>query len=357
MKKYFFVLFLFSVGLLAQEKNYFYFGRDYGSDAMFNPIGVIINGGFDILQASTHTRDVSFLRIGKGFKNVWRNISNPVPQIEKYGWNKFISHEVFPTSLDIKKAQWFPNYTLHFIGGGLEYRANYEWFRHNNFSYPWVWSAATNTTYHLLNEAVENDFYQGVNVDPIADILIFNLGGAALFTNDKVAEFFSSTIQMADWSAIPAYNPVFKTLENHGQNFVAKYRPKQWDSTSIFTYWGDLGLVGLSLDKKNNEAISFGAGLVTRQFRLVDANNGTRTLTVEFGWIAGMFYDRNNSLLGSLILSNRINEKVKLNIYPGVINFKGFSPGLFINIGSHNQLIFGIAVSKIPLGLTYRNHL
>ena len=60
------------------------------------------------------------------------------------------------------------------------------------------------------------------------------------------------------------------------------------------------------------------------------------------GLIGGVFYDRENSLLASLIVSDRINEKVKLNIYPGVIHLGPVSPGLFVSLGKGDQLIAGI---------------
>lgn len=359
MIKYFFILIIFANNLFAQnEKRYFYFGRDYGSEAMFNPLAVIINGGFDILQASTHTRELKSMAIATGAKNVWENISDPFPRIKKFGWNNFLSQEVLPLQFDVKKAQWFPNYSLHFLFGGMNFRTNYEWFIDKNYSHPWAWASLTYGTYHFLNEAVENDRYKGVNVDPIADLLIFNIGGAALFLNDDVADFFSSTVQISDWSSMAAINPTFMTLENHGQNFLLRYQPSFWDSISIFTYWGDHGLVGLSIPKNFEEKISFGGGVVTRQVRdKVDKKTGVRSLYVDFGWIAGVFYDRNNSLMASLVLSNRINEKLKLNIYPGVITFKDWSPGIFFNVGNRNQIIFGLNITSSPIGLAYRNHL
>ncbi|MFA6541554.1 MAG: hypothetical protein WCT99_08120, partial [Bacteroidota bacterium] len=42
----------------AQEKYFFYSGKDFGSESLYNPGSLIINGGFDILQSATHSRDL-----------------------------------------------------------------------------------------------------------------------------------------------------------------------------------------------------------------------------------------------------------------------------------------------------------
>ncbi len=80
------------------------------------------------------------------------------------------------------------------------------------------------TAYHTLNEIVENNRYRGVNVDPIADMLIFNPLGVMLFSSDRVARFFSETLHLRNGSFFPTINPALGTLENNGQNFAIKIR-------------------------------------------------------------------------------------------------------------------------------------
>lgn len=341
----------------SQDRYYFYTGKPYGSESLINPGSLIVNAGFDILQSATHSRKFSTIKFGIGARNVLNNLSDPFTKIEQFGWKKFLGQEVFPTSVRIEDAQWFPNYTLHFIGGGMDARMMYEWYLLHQVPYPTLFAGLTVAAYHLVNEAVENDQFVGPNVDPIADIYIFNLGGALLFTSDAVAEFFSSTLHMTAWPSQPAWNPEFNTLENHGQYYVMKYRLPFVPATSLFYHFGDNGLLGLSFHRPNNESFTVAAGATQRQLRTVDTSNGSRVITVDLGWMAGIFYDRNNSVLASLMASNRINEKLRLNLYPGVIGLWGFSPGLFAALGSRNQMIAGFSLQFSPLGLAYRNKL
>ncbi len=343
--------------VLSQEHYYFYSGKDFGSESLINPGSLIVNAGFDILQATPHTRKFADIKFGTGARNVYNNLTDPFTQIKKFGWNRFLGQEVFPTSLSLDKAQWFPNYSLHLLGGGLDARMMYEWYAFHGTPYPALFAGLTVATYHFVNEAVENAQYLGPNVDPIADIYLFDIGGALLFTSDAVAEFFSTTLHMTTWSGQPAWNPEFNTLENHGQYYVMKYRLPFAPTTSLFYHFGDNGLVGLSFLRPNNESITFSVGATQKQLRTVDVTNGARTVSVTLGWMAGIFYDRDNSLLASLIASNRINEKLRLNVYPGAIDLWGFSPGLFASIGNNNQYIAGFSIRYSPLGLAYRNKL
>ena len=341
----------------AQEQYYFYHGKTYGSESLINPGSLIINAGLDILQSATHSRKLSTIKFGIGAKNVYNNLIDPFFAINRYGWDKFIGQEVFPTSFQIEKAQWFPNYTLHLIGGGMDSRMMLEWYRYHDVPYPTLFTTITIAAYHFINEAVENDVVVGPIVDPIADNYIFDLGGALLFTSDDVAEFFSTTLHMTAWPGQPAWNPQFNTLENHGQYYIMKYRLPFLSRTSLFYHFGDNGMLGLSFLQPNNESITIAFGAAARELRKVDVTNGIRTVTVSLGYVAGIFYDRENSVLASLMVSNRVNEKIRLNIYPGVIDLWGFSPGLFASVGNRNQFITGFSVQYSPFGLAYRNKL
>ncbi len=352
------LLFVFTVAgrLDAQQAEpLFYHGRTYGSEALYNPATLIINGGFDILQSATHSRDLSTIKFGTGAHNLWENLKDPFTQIDKYGWSRFLGNEVIPMSLAIDQAQYFPNYTLHLIGGGMESRMIHEWYVAHEVPLPSLFTGLTLAAYHFVNESVENDSYVGPNVDPIADVFLFDLGGVLLFSSDAVAEFFSRTLQLNEWSGQIAYNPTFNTIENHGQNFVMKYKLPFAAKTSLFYYFGDSGMLGLSFLRDDRDCISVGGGFVAKSIRTVDSRNGTRTMSIEMGLIGGIFYDRENSLLASLIVSERMNEKVKANIYPGVLHIGPVSPGLFVSIGKGSQLIAGMTIRYSPTGLAYRS--
>ena len=343
--------------LFSQQEYYFYTGKNFGSESLINPGSLIINAGFDILQSATHSRQVGTINFGTGARNVYNNLSDPFTQIDKFGWHRFLEQEVFPTSFHLEKAQWFPNYTLHLIGGGVDGRMMEEWYRFHDIPYSSLFAGITVAAYHIINESIENDRYIGPNVDPIADIYLFDIGGAVLFSSDAVAEFFGRTLHVTAWGGQPAWNPKFNTLENHGQNYVLKYKLPFMQSTSLFYHFGDNGLFGLSFLRPNGESFSFAAGATQKQLRTVDVTNGARTVTVTLGWMAGIFYDRENSLLASVIASNRINENIRLNLYPGVVYLWGFSPGLFAAVGNRHQIIAGFSVQYSPIGLAYRSKL
>jgi hypothetical protein len=64
--------------------------------------------------------------------------------------------------------------------------------------------------------------------------------------------------------------------------------------------------------------------------------------TVKLAWNAGLFYDRDNSLLLSLIVSGSVNRGVNLNVYPGFLPLGRFSPGVWAVIGDKGKNVFGI---------------
>ncbi|MCK9209568.1 MAG: hypothetical protein M0P61_01895 [Ignavibacteriaceae bacterium] len=62
----------------------------------------------------------------------------------------------------------------------MSYVAMKEWYELHGFSSPKIFSIATMFLYHSINEIREIDGYDGINVDPIADIYFFDVGGIIL---------------------------------------------------------------------------------------------------------------------------------------------------------------------------------
>lgn len=337
--------------VFAQEKKYFFYRPlDYGSEAMFNPIGVLMNGGFDVLQSySSSTRADDILWNTQG-TSVWRSVTSPAYYISEYGWNKFLSQEVIPTSFNITKAQWAPNYTLHLIGGGMEYRKLSEWYDYHGYPLPFVFGAATAMGYHFLNELVENGPSIHGNTDAIADFCIFDPLGIVFFSFDGVAEYFSSEFGLNDWSPQPSFSFRPLSFRNFGHSFVARYPITESKHTSAFLYLGKSTLLGLSVKTDNENAVSFGAGATQTGVWVVDETNGIGTNSIHVGASCGLFYDRNNSLLASLLISEFYLERIRLNIYPGVLSASPFSPGFFFTIGDGGTYSAGITMQYSPFG-------
>jgi hypothetical protein len=346
------VLFLIAasiVGLIctaAAQERYFYHNLPYGSEALYNPVSLLLNGSYDIVQMENRSREIFTLPYAQGTANVFRNLASPFSMISEYGWWNFIKREVFPLSLNVNDGQWWPNYELHLIGGGMTSVMMSEWYEDHGFSSPMVWSLATMAAYHLLNEAVENGSYQGNNVDPIADIYIFDIGGILLFSSEPVRRFFSEELHLTDWSLQPSIALNNGTLQNNGQYFSLKWKFPFSDSYSLFHYFGLRGLFGVSRRFESGEAISVGAGVRAVSLKLLDPN--FFLLTTVLKWEVGFFYDRNNSLLASLFVGGAADNPVTLNIYPGILKIANFSPGVWALYSRNYGLSFGITTVWVP---------
>jgi hypothetical protein len=346
------ILTIMSAG--AQEMNhYFYHSFPYGSESTFNPVSLIVNGGFDELQAYEYSHSLSQIPWKNSGRNVWQNIISPLPQINKYGWNRFIGNEIIPISLNFENAQYFPNYTLHLIGGGMVSRKISEWYDAHGYPIPRILGILTTMSYHYINEIIENgdsgDFIS--NVDPIADLLIFDPLGIILFSFDGVSEFFSQKLNLNDWSMQPAVTLYPLTFRNVGQNFVMKYPITSSGKTSFMYHFGAFGTLGLSFKTNDEEAISFGVGVMSKRVYTVDTRNGSVTKSIVVGPMAGIYWDRNNSLLASLVACESNYEMVRLNIFPGIIKILSVSPGIFASVGARGKCTFGMSLSILPLGI------
>ena len=345
------IILTYYASIFSQDETYyFYHGLNYGSQSCYNPATLIINGGFGIMQISNRSTNLSSINFKAGWNNVYDNISHPIREIKAYGVQKFIFGEVFPGNLKVKNAQWFPNYQLHMLGGGMTYRGMYEWYHFHNFKYPKMFALFSWTAYHTVNEVVENNRFEGNNVDVIADMLIFNPLGVLLFSFDSVSRFLSHVLNLSDWSFQPVYSPSTRTIENNGQNFCMKYAIPGSEKWSIFYFFGVHGTLGLSYKAVNGKSFSFGAGIKAKDLITTNYNNNTRSMTTSFIWTAGLFYDRNNSLLASLILAGTKGYRARLNIYPGLIKYGFITPGLFCAISEDEQLISGISFNFLPFG-------
>lgn len=352
--KFIFYLLLFLHICDAQENQYYFYNPQIksGSEYYFNPLTVFVNGSFDILRNGGHSKDITNIEYQTAFDNVWWNISHPIESIKQYGWQDFVKEEMLPLSADKDKAQFFPNYLHHMIGGGFIYVKTAEWFDYHGFPYPKTASFFTTISFHFLNEMAENDGFEGVNTDPVADLLIFNPLGYLLFEFDAVKEFFSKTVPLYDWSLQPVLTVRNNFLENAGQQFVIKYDPEWFENYSFFWYWGIYGMSGITYSKDKIHNFSFGAGQVVNKLKDKRRRNA-RIVTPRLDGALGFFYDKENSLIASLIVTGPGLYNARINVYPGLFNAGPFDPGLFLGFGEWDKLIFGITFANFPIGLGF----
>jgi hypothetical protein len=344
-----FLLPLLLGGLLrpaCAQQRYFYRNLPYGSEAVYNPVSVILNGSYDIIQMENRSREIFHLPYGQGIQNVFRNLASPFAMINEYGWWNFVKREVLPLSFNVNDGQWWPNYELHLIGGGMTSVMMAEWYEEHGFSSPMVWSISTMAAYHLLNEIVENGSYEGNNVDPIADIYLFDIGGILLFSSEPVRRFFSEELHLTDWSLQPSIALNNGTLQNNGQYFSLKWKLPFSESISLFHYFGLRGLFGVSRKFASGEAFSVGAGVRAVRLKLLDPD--FFLLTTVLKWEVGLFYDRNNSLLASLFVGGAEDNPVTLNIYPGLLHIGDFSPGVWALYSRQYGFSVGITTVWAP---------
>ena len=337
---------LLSIQSLRAQERYFYFDRPYGSEAMFNPISLALNTGYDILQLDGHPRTIQYLPYAPGSENVFRNLGSPFTAISHYGWGNFLSNEVFPITIAKKGAQWWPNYQLHLIGGGMSFVMQKEWFESHNFPAPWLLSFTSLMAAELFNEVVENGTYAGETVDPIADVYIFNWAGVLLFSLPGVPKFFSETLNMADWSLQPSFSFRPLALWNTGQYYSIRWELPFLKRWNLFYYFGMNGLTGLSYRWSSGEGLSVGLGLRAKNRYVVEAGENKQSLNLV--WNGGIFYDWDNSLMASLMISGLTENLATLNIYPGIFKFGGFSPGVWWMVSRNGSLSFGVTTVWVP---------
>jgi hypothetical protein len=328
------------------QERYFYHGLPYGSESVYNPFQLILNGSYDVLQFDGMPRNLSYYPYKHAAREVFKNLADPFGPINRFGWKNFIQQEVLLFNFSPKKSQGWPNYNLHLIGGGMTYVAMSEWYETVGFEYPKIASAVTVGVQHFLNEVVESGYFSGDNVDPIADVYIFDLGGILLFSNDNVKNFFGNTLNLRDWSMQPMFSAVDGTLRNNGQYFSMKWKWFGNERWHAFYYFGLEGLGGVSYTFIDGTALSGGVGLRGKNRNIIDEKNNR--FGIEMEWNVGMFYDRNNSLLASLFLSGSLNDMVTINIYPGVFNIFGFSPGAALILDNKLRPTFGLTFTYVP---------
>jgi hypothetical protein len=346
-----FLLLYTTKAFCADHKYYFYNpDLDYGSESTFNPFSLFINGSFDILRNGGHSKDIFNQPYRNGIKNVINNILNPFDNIEKYGYKNFFIREIINLKAVTTQSQFLPNFGLHLIGNGMQYQKLAEWYEYNAFPYPHLLSIITTVSYQLINETVENGNYLGPNVDPISDMLIFNPLGILLFSSEVGQRFFTTKIPIYDWSMNPYYNPTYRSIENAGQQYATKIKFKTDAKTALFGYWGVVSTFGISRKLNETDAMSFSVGAVVNKLK---SNNEdiARYMTPDIDYAAALFFDRNNSLLGSLVISGPKSFNVRLEIFPGVIGYNNFKPGFYIGAGQIDRFQMGISFPNFPFGI------
>ena len=111
--------------------------------------------------------------------------------------------------------------------------------------------------------------------------------------------------------------------------------------------------VGFSFTRPDGRCLSFGLGLVAKNLLEVDQISKTLDLAAS----GGVFYDRNNSLLASLLFARTKDYRYRLNLYPGLFELGPFKPGFFVALDHEHKVMTGItfgSLRHLPFGLGRR---
>jgi hypothetical protein len=325
----------------AAPEPYFYKGYDYGSQALYSPLWVLLNRGYDVLQDRTGSRSPLQQEYRQNGETVGKNLLNPIPAIAHRGYGRFFREEIFPLSYTRTSARWVPNYTLHLIGGGTTYTALAEYFRQNDVPAPRLFSGATLLASAFLNETLENKGVVGYNTDAIADFFFFDIGGMILFNFPAPNEFFSKTLVVADWSLQPSFTYPNFDLHNQGNYFAVKWALPFYPRMRAFVYMGLGTLFGASYQIDSQYSVSGGFGSMAS--RLVSTSNNNADNDVEFASCGGLFVDRNNSVLASLKVSNVPDYFLQLNLYPNAV--AGQPLGMWAVMDKGGHVVAGVSFS------------
>ncbi|MCP4574368.1 MAG: hypothetical protein GY838_18595 [bacterium] len=329
----------------VEPEYYFYERCGYGSDHLSGPLRLILNGGYGIIKMEGRSNCAEDIDYQNGWNNVWRNLRHPVKSIEAKGWWEFIKSEVLPVSFNSGDAQYWPNYWNHLLGGGFSYRLMREWYRAHGFEHEIRWSVGTMVVYHLLNETVEMDSKTSWRVDPIADVYLFDVAGILLFSSDRVSRFFGRTLNMADWSFQPLWDPERGRFENIGLNYMMRLRLSAETPWYLFYHWGNGGELGLTRHVGGDHYLSCGAGWVAKNLEDVDGISETANLARS----VGMFYDRGGSLMASVLYSKNLEARWQVNVYPGLVDLGPLRPGLAFIETQSNDIMLGVTIGNAPL--------
>ncbi|NUN68693.1 MAG: hypothetical protein HUU02_03175 [Bacteroidetes bacterium] len=353
------LLILLPVLVLTQEqegKRYYFYrpeNRAFGSESQVGPATVFLNGAYDMLRNGGHSKDILRWPYAGGAVHVWKNIRDPFATISTFGWNEFVHQEIFNFTIGVKNAEFVPNIAGHTIGNGMIYAKLAEYFDHSGYPLPYLWSGLTTTAYQVMNEIIEAEYYRGINVDLVADIYIFNLAGIGIFSTEWGQQFFSETLPIGEWSPQPMFEPRTGFLQNAGQQNYVRKRFRALGRWSPFLYYGVYNLFGASYALDDEHSITVSAGRVVN--KLKDGRlRGFRKIDPQLDGSAGLFWDRNGSLMTSLLLTGPGLYNMQLNVYPGVFEFGGVSPGIYLAVGEWDGFIAGITFSSyFPLGIGY----
>lgn len=333
----------FSVYASPSPSPSYYQPRSYGSDALYSPFSNFLSYIFDTLQVPDSFSTDNF---SQNNRLVFDHLSHPDRAIQNEGgYQRFVNRNIFPVLPAYSNESYaiLPNYFLHTLGGGMAYRKDLEWFRAHDYNYATTSAVVLAMTAEYLQEVLEKN--TTTDDDEVADVFIFRPIGLLLFHNDKVADFIMQTLDPAIWPSLQVYDLTENRINNAGIFYI--YRPPitEFYQTRLFVFTGLNTMFGLSHRINASDSISWGIG---RSIQKIDLAQDQLSETHDS---AGIFYDRNKSLIASLVINDTGGNRFRFNWYP--VSKQGLGQlGYFLSQNANNSWSAGL-IYKIQLGIGF----
>lgn len=301
-----------------------------GSDWEFNPLSHYLNLAFDTTQNPAYFSQSRF------FANhgvLWERIKDPFSSIRREGGlGTFLGNEVFG-------FRALPNYTLHLIGGGYDYRWLAEWYEAEGVPHPYIVAFLNAYLANLSNEALETSARQVNASDHIADLFLFDIAGKILFLSDPVVRFFRNDLQMHAWHYQPSFNLRALRIDNAGSNYI--FRPYVLgERFRPFVHLGMSILAGVSMRVDGEYSFTAAGGIAP-----------TDPLLFRGDPMVAFFWDRRDALLASLSVKGSSALLFRLNIYPDFVDTGRLRTGFFLSYANSHEVALGLTVN-MPIGLS-----
>lgn len=318
----------------------YYQPRSYGSDSLYSPFSNFLSYSFDTLQLRDNFSTDNF---SGNTQTVLDHLGDPGQAIDNEGgFNRFINRQIFPVDSEYSNESYaaLPNYGLHLLGGGMVYRKDLEWFRAHDYEYAATSAIVLAMTAEFIQEVLEKK--TTTDDDEVADIYIFRPLGILLFHNDAVADFVMDYLDPAIWPSLQVYDLTKDQINNAGIHYI--YRPTfEFYETRFFIYTGLNNMLGLSHRLNKQDYFTWSIGQSTQRVDL------SLDKQAELKTSAGVFYDRNKSLLASLVVNDSGGNRFRINWYPSNESIVG-KLGYFLSQHRDEEWSAGV-VYKIQFGI------
>jgi hypothetical protein len=327
---------------------FFYHGRDYGTDAYAGPLDIFFNKGYAVAQWEGKGRDIFDYPYGWGA--VRGALIHPFDLIRRAGGlNEVLLEQAVPFARGgVNDSQWVPNYFGHILEGGIAYRRLREWNEAHGVPLPGLTAAIINLGSAVVNEAYETPVgdtwaSQHGTAGSVVDLWLFDPVGILLFQQDGVARFFARRLHGALWPSQASLTVTDHLLMNNGESIVLKPPIPFTDRARFFVRAG-MGIeAGLSVPRADGLTLDVGVGQQSRQ-RWLDPY--TALEFAEFGWSAGVWLDRDDTLLAGLTWERGTDRRVSLNVYPGFARVAGTELGAWFVLDAAGRPYLGISTSR-----------